>query len=572
MFNQHMKALDAITQLVSLEEIESMAREYFPYPSPNPGQMEAIVQAIDALVNKKVKHVIVEAPTGVGKSHIGLTIHQVIHKLILDANPYGGQWRTAISTPTKGLQDQYAKEEHVNLAILKGKKNYRCLIDSDIYYNAVQCRIQCRDKLCGPKRCPYVLARNFWCNVSDLRCTNSAMLVEMCSSLCMTPENRSDFIILDECHKMPTALLDHTIMSYDRKTLAGLKGMPNGSELMELMDNVLKFTKDYELGKLYELPNELVGIFDNMHTVVEDTLEILDEMLKDERLSDVQVMRLGDIIDILHNLSDYCTIMSDTEAKIFIVHEKSEDHILFKATLAADVSRFGVFRKADYFLHMSATICGIPSYARSMGIKPGEYHAITVGNPIPVENRKISYMPVMKMTNNMGDFEMKKLAAHVDEIIQFEGDKNGIIHTVSYDRALKIQEFSKNRHRIIVPRTRDALLRALDESMKSGKKVIIASPAMEEGYDFKGDLSRFQILIKVPYAYLGDPLVAHINKVDPSNYFREAVLRIVQMCGRSVRGMDDWASTYILDQSFEMLLARNGEFFPEWFTEAIFEV
>lgn len=570
MFLQTKKALSTIREPVPLATIESLARHYFPYPAFNAGQLEAIVEGVDALVNKKMKHIIIEAPTGVGKSHIGLTIHQVIRSLVIANDPMG-QWRTSISTPTKGLQDQYAKEDHVKLAILKGKKNYRCHVHSDIYYNSVQCRIQCRDGNCSPKRCPYVQARNHWTKMSDLRCTNSAMLVEMCSSLCMEPENRSDFIILDECHKMPQALLDHTIMEYDLKTLAGLKGIPNGDEMVKLMTTVIQMTKDYELGKLYRLPEELVNIFDDMHTVVEATVEILDEMITSDSLTDVQVMRLGDIIDILHNLSDYCSIMADTDAHTFIVHEKGDGQILFKAVLAADVSEFGVLRKADYFLHMSATICGIDSYARDMGIKKGEYQAITVGNPIPVENRKINYIPVMKMNNNMGDYEMKQFVKSVDEIIDFEGDVNGIIHTVSYDRAEAIQKFSKHRQKIVVPRTRDALLGYQNDAAKQGRKVIIASPAMEEGYDFKGDISRFQIIIKVPYAYLGDPLIAHVNQVDPSAYFREAVLRIVQMCGRSVRGVDDWANTYILDRSFENLLSRNPEFFPAWFTEAIFE-
>lgn len=572
MFKQTKKALATLPP-VTLNEIEQMARDFFPYPSFNAGQLEAIVQAVDALVNKKFKHVIVEAPTGVGKSHIGLTIHQIIHKLVYDnASEFSSpQWRTTISTPTKGLQDQYAKEEHVKLAILKGKKNYRCLINDDLYYNSIPCRMQCKNGFCSRKRCPYVNARNHWTMMAELRCTNSAMLVELCSSLCMEAEKRSDFLILDECHKMPHTLLDHTIMSYDLKSLKELQGLPNGKELIGLMTQVIDKTRSYELGKLYKLPQDLVQVFDEMHDVTEGTLEVLEEMVDSEALSDAQVMKLGDIIDTLHNLSDYCSIMSDTEASTFIVHEKTEEHILFKAVLAADVSEFGVFRKADYFLHMSATICGIPSYAHSLGIKDGEYFAINVDNPIPIENRKVTYIPVVKMGNRMESWEMKKFVESVDEIIDFEGDVNGIIHTVSYDRADQLKEFSKFKNKIIVPRTRDALLNYQREAKQAGRKIILASPAMEEGYDFKGDISRFQILIKVPYAYLGDPLIAHINNVDPSAYFREAVLRIVQMCGRSVRGVDDWAHTYILDKSFESLLARNGEFFPQWFVDAIYE-
>lgn len=572
MFLQTKKALDYIPR-VELNEIERLAREFFPYPSFNAGQLEAIIQAVDALVNKKFKHVIIEAPTGVGKSHIGLTIHQVIHHLVYQtANEYNSvQWRTTISTPTKGLQDQYAKEEHVRLSILKGKRNYRCLISNDLYYNSIPCRMQCKNGFCSRQRCPYVLARNHWTKAAELRCTNSAMLVEMCSSLCMDPENRSDFIVLDECHKMPATLLDHTVMSYDLKSLTELQGLPNGKEMIGLMTDIIDKTRNYQLGQLYTLPDDLVHIFDVLHETTERTLEILEEMVEDSMLTDVQVMKLGEIIDTLHNLSDYCSIMTDTEAKTFIVHEKTEDHILFKAVLAADVSKFGVFRKADYFLHMSATICGIDSYAHSLGIKDGEFFAIQVNNPIPIENRKVTYLPVVKVGNNMADFEWRQFAKYIDEIIDFEGDVNGIIHTVSYDRAEKIQQFSKHRHRIVVPRTREALLNYQREAKENGRSIILASPAMEEGYDFKGDISRFQILIKVPYAYLGDPLVAHVNKVDPSAYFREAVLRIVQMCGRSVRGVDDWANTYILDKSFESLLARNGEFFPQWFVDAIYE-
>ncbi|UPW36074.1 ATP-dependent helicase [Klebsiella phage T751] len=533
--------------------------------------MECIVEAIDALVNKKFKHVIIEAPTGVGKSLIGTTIHQVLRHLVLEANPYG-QFRTSISTPTKGLQDQYAAEKAVAIDILKGKKNYRCHMHPDIYYNAVQCRIACRDGHCSKRRCPYVQARNLWTNISSLRCTNAAMMIEMCTTICMKPENRADMLILDECHKMPSTLLDHTIMEYNTKVLEGLRSLPQGKDIVQAVVEIVSHCKDYELGKLYSLDGYLFDRFVDLLGKVEAILTELHELVEDDRLTEAQVMKLADIIDTLHNLSDYCGIMSQTQASTFIVQEKGEEFIRFKPVIASDVSEFGLFRKADYHVHMSATICGIDAYARSLGIRPGQYHKIQIGNPIPIENRKVNYMPVMKMTNNMGDYEMRQLAGFVDEIIQFHQGQSGIIHTVSYDRALAIQKFSKYRNIIHVPRTRKALMELMDNAFRTKTPCIIASPAMEEGYDFKGDYSRFQILIKVPYDYLGDPLVAHINSVDPSAYFRNAILRIIQMCGRSVRGVNDWAATYILDSSFESLMMRNPEFFPTWFTEAVFEV
>ncbi|QIG62135.1 DNA helicase [Salmonella phage P46FS4] len=569
-FNQYTKALDGVGP-VSIDRIKSLATEFFPYDTANPGQMECIVEVVDALVNKKFKHVIIEAPTGVGKSLIGTTIHNVLRHLVLERNPYG-QFRTSITTPTKGLQDQYAAEKAVAIDILKGKKNYRCHISPDLYYNAIQCRMACRDGHCNKNRCPYVQARRLWTDISSLRCTNAAMMVEMCTTICMKPENRADMLILDECHKMPSTLLEHTIMEYSIKAVEGLLTIPEGVPIVELIKDIIIRTENYELGKLYSLSGEMHAIFDDLHDKVEALLETLEELVEDERLTEAQVMKLSDIIDTLHNLSDYCGIMGQTNASTFIVQEKDKGMIQFKPVIASDVSQFGLFRKGDYHVHMSATICGIDSYARSLGIREGEYHKIQIGNPIPIENRKVNYMPIMKMTANMGDYEMKKLAEYVDEIIAFHPGQSGIIHTVSYDRALALQKFSKYRNMIHVPRTRKALMDIMEHAFRTKTPCVIASPAMEEGYDFKGDYSRFQILIKVPYDYLGDPLVAHVNSVDPSAYFRMAVLRIVQMCGRSVRGVNDWAATYILDSSFESLMMRNPEFFPAWFTDAVFEV
>lgn len=569
-FEQKRRALDPLPT-IPLEVIEQKARHHFPFDNPNPGQMEAIIEAIDAYVNQGKKHVIIEAPTGVGKSLIGITIHLVLQELVREYDAYG-QFRTTISTPTKGLQDQYAKEDCVNMAILKGKKNYRCLVNSEIYYNSIPCRIQCKDGMCSTKRCPYVQARNFWCNVSDLRCTNAAMLVEMCSSLCMEPHNRADFLILDECHKMPHALLDHTIMTYSRASMKGIETLPGGDDIVQAIEFILKYTSDYQLGVLYTLDSTLSELFEAILGQVENLLEVLDGWMEREDLTDVQIMRLSDVVDTLHNLSDYCGIMANTQAKTFIVHEKEDGMITFKAVLPSDVSMFGMFRKADYYLHMSATICGIDSYAHTLGIPPNTFHAIQVENPIPIDNRRINFVPIMKVANRLEDFEFKRLVEGIDEIIDHHDGQNGIIHTVSYDRADKFLQYSKHRQNVVVPRTRKALLEALDTAMRNKRRIIIASPAMVEGYDFKGDLSRFQIILKVPYSFLGDPLVAHVNKIDPSAYFREAILSIVQMAGRSVRGIDDHAATYIIDSSFEMLLSRNGDFFPKWFVEALFEI
>ena len=91
---------------------------------------------------------------------------------------------------------------------------------------------------------------------------------------------------------------------------------------------------------------------------------------------------------------------------------------------------------------------------------------------------------------------------------------------------------------------------------------------MAEGVDLKGDLSKFQIIMKVPYPYLGDPLVKRKMDLNKMWYPYETVKLICQMLGRSVRSHEDEAVTYILDSNFAMFYKRNKKMFPEWFREA----
>ena len=47
----------------------------------------------------------------------------------------------------------------------------------------------------------------------------------------------------------------------------------------------------------------------------------------------------------------------------------------------------------------------------------------------------------------------------------------------------------------------------LNKHLTSTEPTVLLSPSMTEGVDLKGDASRFQVIVKVPYPYLGDPIV-----------------------------------------------------------------
>jgi Rad3-related DNA helicase len=105
--------------------------------------------------------------------------------------------------------------------------------------------------------------------------------------------------------------------------------------------------------------------------------------------------------------------------------------------------------------------------------------------------------------------------------------------------------------------------------MESKEPTIFVSPSSTEGLDLKNDLSRFQIICKIDYPYLGDKLVKKRMEKYKYWYSYQAVKSLIQAKGRSVRNEEDYAITYILDSNFDRLYDQNNYLFPESFKKAL---
>ena len=92
---------------------------------------------------------------------------------------------------------------------------------------------------------------------------------------------------------------------------------------------------------------------------------------------------------------------------------------------------------------------------------------------------------------------------------------------------------------------------------------------MTEGVDLKGDLSKFQVICKIPYPYLGDPIIKKRMHKNKGWYALQTAKTIVQSCGRSVRSSSDQAVTYILDSDWNRFYGKNRSIFPEDFKNAL---
>ena len=111
----------------------------------------------------------------------------------------------------------------------------------------------------------------------------------------------------------------------------------------------------------------------------------------------------------------------------------------------------------------------------------------------------------------------------------------------------------------------------ISESIKKPNGVIISAKA-GTGIDLKGEKSRFQIIIKAPYisevSNDDNARAQKIRKNDASRYWIKSMFRLIQFAGRSVRGLDDYATTYVLDQSAKSMIRNNLDHVPQWFHDA----
>jgi len=152
-------------------------------------------------------------------------------------------------------------------------------------------------------------------------------------------------------------------------------------------------------------------------------------------------------------------------------------------------------------------------------------------------------------------------------------NEKGIIHTTSYSQLQFIKDniSKENAVRLIETGPRFDRNEVLQKHSQGTKPTVLISPSLYLGVDLKGYLSRFQIIVKVPYPDLTDRKISAMKQRDPKWYTWNTILRLVQAYGRSVRSKDDFANTYVLDSSISYLLKEAHEILPKWFSDAIIQ-
>jgi ATP-dependent DNA helicase DinG len=155
---------------------------------------------------------------------------------------------------------------------------------------------------------------------------------------------------------------------------------------------------------------------------------------------------------------------------------------------------------------MSATILDSKTFCTSLGLAPEEVKFIRVTSDFPIENRPLYPMNIAYLNfNSLQLQEVKtKISKTIDNLLTLHKNHKGIIHTTSYEQLNFIKEniSETNKRRLIVTDPEIQREEVVEEHVNTTKPTVLISPSLHMGLDLKDNLSRFQIITKVPYLTL----------------------------------------------------------------------
>jgi len=512
---------------------------------PRPQQQQILDFVKNSIASGK-KFMMIDAPTGVGKSYAAVMIAEWYRKSI-DKNA-----RIDVLTNTKLLQDQYLQDFDF-IADLKGKNNYWCsgqnltCGDADLLNkaNKVSCRV-----------CPYKMAKSQWVK-SPVSLTNFHLLTSYAMySEDLITERNSDLLIVDEAHGFEEVFCDFISSVFSKKTLSQFDIWYPWMEK--------DFSEITTIGALADYVKETI-----VPMLADKIEEYLDEAkTKRTRAKKMDLAQKANHADKV--MCKYNRFIKDRENfAVNWIFEKDLDQngntrILVEPIWGSIYLEEYFWSKYDHVIFMSGTILNKDLFSSIMGIAEEEVDYLALPCPFNAENRPIVYLKFGKMSYYSKRETFDRAVPIIKKIIEKNREVKGIIHTSNYELSKWLEQAIKDDRLIF----HDSVTRekSLEKHIRSQLETIIVSPSMINGIDLKDDLSRFQVILKVPFPNLTSTKIKRRLDSNPEWYNWKTLVDILQAYGRSIRNENDWAETYILDECFDQILNNNV---PQYFKEAL---
>lgn len=519
-----------------------------------------ILNEIDMLLKSGYKRFIVSAPTGSGKSHIASALAEALGSAF-------------IVTSTKQLQDQYGRD-FPEMPVIKGKSNFECK------------QLMKRASI-GERRRAF--QKGLTCEKGQCMTKIGGKIVATCEFKGPNPDGQCVYYKQkDNGMAHPRTILNYAMYFHLKKFQNESAGMERQAAIFDeahtIENEVVRFI-GYDIPGGYLADTNLdqrrfdvesvKGVIDLLDSLREAYARILNRMSEPSTTTETIRMRrldrrLESIVsarrDIARNMNNFIMQTPEFDA---------QGNLNRVSTVPLDISKYtqDLF-DSEIQIFMSATI-DRENFSRSIGMENCAYVDVPK-SPFPAKHRKVEFRNVARLSSRSPESDEIKVAAAIENIMATHQDSRGLILTSSkarcYGLLKRLSRQQASRIEMAHSKNKDDVslgdILAIHKDTRNG---VLLSSSLWQGIDLKGDLSRFQIIEKCPYPYLGDSRVAAKNRADRGWYVYQTIVKLLQGLGRSIRDVDDYADTYVMDSSVQDLLRRHRTMVPTAYHDVLFE-
>lgn len=529
-----------------------------------PEQIEIGERVAKLLREKDV--VIIDAPTGWGKTGLAYQIYKAMN------------CRTLVLNNNNVLVNQYIDLLEENLqeecSSCKGANNYQCRKDPTKTP---------ANSNCAKISCPFFRARLPGCEYYDRRkkmnemplvISNYQLILSLLDA--GSPIENYDLIICDECHNIEDIIVDYATVSITENIVNEICGYNDKIKRSRSLSDYSKEILNQKARELREIvlstnDNNYLNNFEIFHNYIADIVTILSNMGD----NDNDFGYNDYLTKIVQKWNNYCN--SQDKENFLYDSESNEAHRLVPLKIDEFFSGY-MKRIGRKIVLMSATVINHKNMIKDLGLDDNKVEYIELPSKFPKENRPIVPLNTARVKITDKDYQysddFKVLIETIVNLLNTHKQlgQSGVIYCNSYKLCSMIYNNIKNRvnYNILMntnaAESKIVLEKFLDTKIKNR---LLISPSFAEGVNFGGDISKFQIIPKVPYLYLGSKRIATKTRLNGRWYTNKTIQNIIQASGRSVRSKEDEAVTYILDMDFERCYNQYKEDYPIWFNEAI---
>jgi len=507
---------------------------------------ERAVNFIEQSFNDGYQIVIVNAPTGVGKTVIGVES--------LASEPF---YYLCLS---KDLQDQIERDYEGVIPVIKGRNNYRC----PFLGTADACDYSSPSNNCyidASIDCEYLLFKN-----RALKEPYTCMNFSYFLNFSMSPSFPRRNLIIDEGDAFEAVLTNHISLVINVERLDKSFGIGKPKTKTKVTDGI-----EY----LRKIPVPVRSAIARLKETLESQTRFIRggyvpkevvELQKRVKKMELLLSKVSDIIYILEN--EIARLERNPNAKPRWIYYYDGEKLQVKPIwLTRDLVDQYLLNKADKILFISATMPPARIFERlySLNIDPKvEVAYLDLPSPFDKKNRKVLYSPRFNMTfKNMPP--EKKIVKEIEDILDKHQGQRGVIHCVSYKLANTLKQVKSDRLIFHTNKDKDEAI----DLFKLRDDAVLVSPSSTRGLDLKDDLCRFIIFLKCPYLNVSDKLVSArlYSKGGRIWYLYKTIEDVIQGCGRGCRHPKDWVVTYLLDEQFGKVIKQK--MLPKWFIESL---